>query len=459
MKSRPKPAPAKPEPPAERPRAAEPKPFEPKPFEPPPVAPKSKPKPHAAVETAEAGSFRHEPAAAAHHDRAKDYTPPAHQQVAAGAVPGAIVWRYPVLLPGQGVQAPPLRGSPAVDAKGRIYAAVGRKLVALEEQDGQLNRLWEYATGGNIPGSPVLGGDGRIRVHSGDGEVHCLTEKGEQAWSPVQLGEPLGWASPVTDEDSNTWICGYGGGLIKIDARGSRQGDVFFRSRQRFDSTGLVHRGVFYVGAEDGFVYAISLEGRRGTNLWNPLEDKGKTEWFINSSPALAGRDTLIVAGRDEYLYAFDQNGDQLWKLHLRGQMLASPVVAPSGDVLVGVSLERRGEESWGKLMCIDGQSHKLRWEYRAEGPVESTPVIGDDGVIYFGDNKGAVHAVDGEGRCAWKTNVGSAVRSCGAIAREHRLVFGLDNGSLVALYCTSSGLPQKGWPKYMRTANQSGMA
>ena len=390
---------------------------------------------------------------------AKDYLPPAQQRLAESNEPGGIVWRYPVLLPGQGVQAPPLRGSPAIGSQGRIYAAIGRKLIALEEQDGQLNRLWEYTTGGNIPGSPALGGDGRIRIHSGDGEVHCLTEKGEQAWSPAQLGEPLGWASPVTDEDSNSWICGYGGGLIKIDARGTRQGDVFFRTRQRFDSTGLVHRNVFYVGAEDGFVYAVSLDALRGKNLWNPLEDKGKTEWFINSSPAMADENTLIVAGRDEYLYAFDLNGDQRWKLHLRGQMLASPVVAPAGDIFVGVSLERRGEESWGKLVCVDGQSHKLRWEYRADGPVESTPVIGDDGIVYVGDNKGTIHAVDGDGRDAWKTNVGSAVRSCGTFAREHRLIFGLDNGSLVALYCTSSGLPPKGWPKYMRTVNQSGMA
>jgi outer membrane protein assembly factor BamB len=347
----------------------------------------------------------------------------------------------------------------AADVQRRIYAAIGRKLVALVEEEGQLKRLWEYAAGGNIPGSPVVGGDGRIRIHSGDGELHCLTDKGEQAWTPVQVGEPLGWASPVTDEDSNTWICGYGGGLIKIDPRGGRQGDLYFRTRQKFDSTGLVHRSVFYVGAEDGFLYAVSLDEKRGKNLWDHLADKGKTDWFINSSPAMADDRTLIVAGRDEYLYAFNLEGDQLWKLHLRGQMLASPVVAPGGDVYVGVSLERRGEESWGKLVCVDGQSHKLRWEYRAEGPVESTPVIGDDGLVYFGDNKGLVHAVDADGRAAWKANVGSAVRSCGAIPYDHRLIFGLDNGALVALCCTSAGLPVKGWPKYMRSANQSGMA
>lgn len=390
---------------------------------------------------------------------AKDYTTPDHQNITTADEPGGVVWRYPVFIPGQGVPSPPLRGCVAVDLGKRLYAAIGRKVVALHEEEGELRRLWEFSTGANIPGSPVLGGDGRIRVHSGDGLLHCLSETGEPAWPSLKLGEPLGWAAPVTDEEGATWICNYSGGLIKVDARGQRQGDVFFRTRQRFDSTGFVYRETLFIGAEDGFVYAISLDGRRGKNLWDPLTDQGKTDWFINSAPAMTSDRVIVVAGRDEYLHAFNLDGDQLWKLHLRGQMLASPVVAPGGDIYVGVSLERRGASSWGKLICVDGQSHQERWEYRADGPIESTPVLGDDGVVYFGDNKGFIHGVGADGAMLWKTQVGAAVRSAGTIPQDNRLVFGLDNGTLVALNCSSTSLPEKGWPKYMRSANQSGLA
>ena len=289
--------------------------------------------------------------------------------------------------------------------------------------------------------------------------MHCLTESGKQDWTPIAVGEPLGWASPVTDDDSNTLICGYGGGLIKIDARGNRAGAAFFRTRQKFDSTGFVHRGIFFVGAEDGFVYAIELDGARGKNRWDHLADQGKTEWFINSSPALTLDDLLLVAGRDEYLYAFSLDGDQRWRLHLRGQMLASPVVGPNGDIYVGVALVRRGDQSRGKLVCLDGQSHRVRWEYNAEAPVESTPVVGDDGVVYFGDNAGFVHAVGDDGARRWQRDVGSPVRSSGALPLAHRVVFGLDNGTLVALYASSSSLAGSGWPKYMKGSSQSGMA
>ena len=84
------------------------------------------------------------------------------------------------------------------------------------------------------------------------------------------------------------------------------------------------------------------------------------------------------------------------------GQMLGSPVLDRYGHIYVGVSQLPRGYESRGLLVCLDGNSHKIRWEYRAAGAVESTPVIGDDDVIYFGDNAGAIHAVDFLGNGLW---------------------------------------------------------
>ena len=123
-------------------------------------------------------------------------------------------------------------------------------------------------------------------------------------------------------------------------------------------------------------------------------------------------------------------------------------MIAPEGHIYVGVSRAPRGQRPSGRLVSIDGNSHKIRWEYAAEGPVESTPVIGDDGLVYFGDNGGAIHALDASGGVKWKANVEAAVRSAGAILRPRRLAFGLDNGTLVALECPSGGLAPAGWPK-----------
>lgn len=344
----------------------------------------------------------------------------------------------------------------AVDGNRQMLVTMGKRLIALTEHEEGPRELWDYATRGHIPGSPIVGRDGLIRIHSSDGHLHCVKPDGQGAFPPVKVGEPLGYASPLVDDDNHTLICTYSGGLLKIDSRGGRPTQPHFRSRQKFDSTGVIHQGVLYVGAEDAFVYAIRLAGSRGKQEWNHDKDFGKTDWFINS--AIAFCDGLfIVAGRDEHLHAFDDRGQLVWKLHLRGQMLGSPVVDERGNIYVGVSLERRGEPIVSQLFCVASQSHAVRWQYAVDGAIESTPVIGDDGVIYFGDNDGMIHAVNADGQRQWRTQVGSPVRSPGTISPAKRVIFGTDRGDLVALATSSTGLA-RGWPKFLGTLGQSGL-
>jgi len=89
---------------------------------------------------------------------------------------------------------------------------------------------------------------------------------------------------------------------------------------------------------------------------------------------------------------------------------------------------------------------------------VESTPVIGDDGIIYFGDNSGTIHAVDQRGKVQWTARVECAVRSALTIIAPGRLACGLDNETLVVLECGSQGLAPAGWPKLGRTLGQCGL-
>ncbi len=337
---------------------------------------------------------------------------------------------------------------------------MGANLVALECQGDQVQEAWRYETGASIPGSPTLGLDGRLRVHSGDGQLHCVTPAGEQAWAPVEVGEPLGWSAPLVDSNNNTYLSSFSGGLLQIDSAGSRQSRPWFRSRQRFDSTGLIVEDTLFIGAEDGFIYGLATSGRAsGKNGIDHLAGAGLTDWFINSAIALSPQNELIVAGRDEYLYGFSTAGQELWKVHLRGQMLGSPVVDAQGHVYVTLTLAKVDTASEGRLVSIDGNSHRVRWQVQADGPVESTPVIDAEGNLYFGDNQGTVYSVDPTGNKRWSTPVGSAVRSAGALTLAGQLVYGLDDGTLVGLAVGDCRLATDGWPKYLGTAAQSGQA
>jgi len=391
------------------------------------------------------------------------------------ARPEQFAWAYPEEPPPG--EPKPLTNAPAVDATGRIFLHVQGRLVSLQEQAGHPQVCWEYVTGSHAPGPTTLAPDGSIRLHCTDGCLHCVTSEGRQTWPPANVGQPLGYAAPVVDQHGNTFISAFGGGLIKVDVEGkvqppggggyvrmpypptARRPGRYFRSRQKFDAGGVIHRDVLYVGSEEGYMFAVRLDEQRGTNLWDHAAQRGHAGWYVRCWPAVTDDGTLVVAGRDEHLHGFAPDGTETWRTEMPGQTLASPVIDPLGQIYVGLCQSRRGQEPRGGLVSVDGNSHKIRWQYQAAGPVESTPVIGDDGVIYFGDNAGLVHAVDLSGKALWTAQVGSAVRSAGTIIAPERVAFGLDNETLVVLKCSSKGLASAGWPKIGGTLGQSGLS
>jgi outer membrane protein assembly factor BamB len=370
--------------------------------------------------------------------------------------PENLVWSFPEEpLPEE--QAIPLRNPPAVDAAGRVFLQYQDRLVALVEEGKKPKLLWEYVIGSRAPGPVVLSPQDTIRLHCCDGYLHCLdAATGKQAWSPAGVGEPLGYAVPVTDRDGNTWVSSHEGGLSRVDYQGRVQKPQFFRSRHKLDSPAVVVDGVLYVGSELGYLFAIDLRGDRGASLWNQASDQGYVG-VVRSAPLVTPDKVIVVAGQDESLYGVAPVGTMAWKTQLPGQILGSPVADRNGHLYVGLSQAPRGAEPRGVLVCIDGNSHKIRWEYRTAAPIESTPVIGDDDVIYFGDNAGVIHAVNFQGKAQWTANVGSPVRSAGTFLAPKRLAFGLDDETLVVLDCSSGGLAAEGWPKIGRTLAQNG--
>jgi outer membrane protein assembly factor BamB len=366
-----------------------------------------------------------------------------------------------------------MRGCPAVDAQGRVFACVRNRLLMFSAGDG--TPQWEYATAGPIPRSPAIGPDGNIRIHSGDGCLHVVTPNCVRVFEPVALGKPpgpppdkgpekvpakpLGWASPLVDHLGNTWISWSEGGLIKIDAKGNAGDGPFLRTRRRFDCTGLIHAGVLYIGSEDHYVRAVPLDADRGENLWAGSPELGRTGCAINCPLALADGPQLLVASQDDRLHGFALDGRQLWSVPMPGQVLSSPVVGEDGTIFLGISQNLRHQDPRGVLVAVDRDTHQITWQCEADGPIECTPAIGDDGILYFGDNCGTIHAVDRRGKHVWKENFSVPVRSAGTILANGLVAFGLDDGSLVVLKCSSQALCAKGWPKLQCTLGQSGLA
>lgn len=351
-------------------------------------------------------------------------------------------------------KARPARYCPVFDTKNRLFVSVSN-MIAMFEGDGLATGTpqWAKSLGGLIR-HPVLGPDGNLRIHASDGRLYSIAPDGNDAASPIAVGPPSGWSTPTIDRDGTVWLQLSQGGLTKIDPDGILPRRPFFRTGQRLDCSGLLIDDIFYVGGESGCVLAVDLSGERGENLWEN-NDRARTGWCINSALALSGS-TLIVSSRDDILYGYSTSGERLWKTPMSGQTVGSPVVDGGGNIYIGLGVNRRNGNI-GMLACVDGQTHQVRWEFSTPAPIESTPVIGEDGVVYFGDNDGNLFGIDGFGRLCWSDKIDVAVRSPGILFGKGRLAFGLDDGSFAVFSCPSNDMARSGWPKFRRTYAQNG--
>jgi len=332
---------------------------------------------------------------------------------------------------------------------------MGRDLVALQPAADRCELVWSWTTGDVIPGSPVIGADGTIYAHSSDGFLHALTSEGKPLRAPTKVGPALGWATPLVDDQNRVWISASTGGLLRVDAVGQIADRPFLRYPKRFDSTGVISRGVLYIGCEDQFVHAISLEGDRGREQWNQREKVGETGWYINSALALTSRGIIIAISADNQLHGWKPDGTVAFTVALGGRAIGSPVIAEDDTIFVGLTrMAPNGSPAGGRLIGISGVAGQVAWQCDLPSAIESTPVISESGKIFVGDNNSEIHAVDIRSRkVEWTDWSGAPVRSAGLLLPTGDVVFGLDDGSLVALKADATAL-SSGWPKLLKTTD-----
>ena len=161
--------------------------------------------------------------------------------------------------------------------------------------------------------------------------------------------------------------------------------------RRSIQSSPAVTDGVVYVGARDGFLYAINAAD--GKLRWRVDH---KVSWVI-TSPAVS--DHVVFAGRSDahFAQALDSSGTERWRFGADVPVWSSPAVA-NGIVYFG--------DAAGRIHAVDRDTGKERWMFRTGASVFSSPVIAGDLVI-VGSTDGGVYAL--------RTGTGPAI---------HRAVF-----------------------------------
>lgn len=306
-------------------------------------------------------------------------------------VDGDVLWKFDAQST--------ISSSPAITTTAVLFAARDGRLYSLSRKTGKL--IWSLPTGLELPlawghesgdfilSSPTIVAD-QVLFGSGDGFLYCATLKAGRVLWKFKTGGRV--RSTPAYADGSAFVGSQDGRIYCVDFktgiqkwRYDTEGVGFDSSKFGFDrktiqSSPSVANGVVFVGARDGFLYALAA-------------DDGKLRWrfdhevsWVNSSAALVGNTVYATSSDMRFVQSVDaQTGKENWRLKTEGVVWSSPAVSGS-MIYVG--------DGAGALYAIDRTTGKELWRYNCINRIHSSPAV-NRGRLYFGSENGGVYALN----------------------------------------------------------------
>ena len=179
--------------------------------------------------------------------------------------------------------------------------------------------------------------------------------------------------------------------------------------------------GTLYVGSFDRNLYAYDYNGNQ---LW-----KFATTDALASAPAVSAEGTIYLAGGDGKVYALNRDGTQRWVVSVGDGTTGSPVIGADGTLYIASVVYNNA--SGHKLYALrpDGT---VKWTFTAGNSV-GTPALGADGTVYVGSLDGNLYALSPDGTVKW-AYLTNALQASPVIAADGTVYVGSLDGNLYAL-------------------------
>lgn len=379
-------------------------------------------------------------------------------------------------------------GSPALSADEQtVYVGTSDPLLGSFESNHALYALsvatgalrWKYPLGTKqVRSSPAVGPDGSVTfvVEERDATgttvlrelAHRLSNSGALLWTyavgPAAARVDVGLSAPAIAPDGTTYVAG--DALYAIRPDGTLKWKALGPAAEDYWSSPVI-------GA-DGTVYFVS----HIVPLTALHPDDGRTLWSLNlgvndhvlASPAIGADGTIYVATNPGIVYAVSPGGQLRWTFESSAAgynctMRSSPAIAADGTIYLGTN----GGNPASVLFALrpDGT---VRWVFEpADLPpdvpadhfdIYSSPAIGSDGAVHFGQEFGRVYALEpADGAMRWMVEAASGITwSSPALTSDGTLFISDLTGRIYAIATESRGL-QAGspWPRYRHDNRSSG--
>jgi len=297
------------------------------------------------------------------------------------------------------------------DAKSAVQSspAVARGLVFIASRDGVVHAVhastgtvaWRRPTGASLPFpwghesgdryiSSAVYSDGSVYIGAGDGYVYSLNAAtGQVRWRARTEGRVR--ATPAV-ADGRVFAASFDGRVYAFDAasgalrwryetEGVRLNSANFGfDRRSVQSSPAVANGVVFVGARDGFLYALNATD--GTLRWR---FDHKVSW-VNASPAVANGVVYAGSSDGHFVQAVDAaTGAERWRAETGPAIVWSSSAVTDRHVFFG--------DGAGRLHVADIATGKIVATFRTGAGVFSSPVV-DANLVVFGSSDGGVYAL-----------------------------------------------------------------
>lgn len=357
-------------------------------------------------------------------------------------------------------------------------AAANNALYAISAATGA--KLWVYSLGaGEVRSSPAVSPNGSILFvaserNSADPSrsrdlLFCLSASGQMQWTfdinptPV-MAVDVGQSAPSIAADGTIYVAA--GGLYAINADGSLKWRRFYPAAEDIRNAPAV--------GPDGTLYFVyhnipltALDPDDGRTLWSC--SLGVND-HVFTSPAISGDGKIIVATNPGVVYAVSKSGEIAWTFDTASigyscNLRSSPAIDADGTIYFGTNFGQPAS-----MLIALTASGALKWTFTpASLPTDvpsdhfdiySSPAIGTDGLLYFGQEFGRVYALQAEtGTLQWFRETSSGITwSSPALSSAGTLFIGDLSGRLYAFKTTSRGLsPAAFWPRFKHDNRNSG--